>query len=80
MFTCESHRPIRAESMIEAATQFAARKARAAFGRKGYVRLCNLESWASDGSLAEYNAFIGYRSAPGETTGHNVRFTVYQRD
>ena len=80
MFACESHHPIHAETMIEAATQFAARKARAAFGRKGYVRLCNLESWAPNGSFAEFNAFIGYRSAPGEITGYNVRFTVYQRD
>jgi hypothetical protein len=71
------HRDVTAADMKEAAEIFAARKARAAYGRAGYARTCNLESWSQDGTLGEFNAFIGYRSAPNETTGGNVRFTVY---
>lgn len=79
-YHCENHRPIVASEDIEdikaAAEAFAGRKARAAFGRKGYARTCNLESWSQDGAFGEFNAFIGYRTGQHETTGYNVRFTV----
>lgn len=65
------------ENMKDAAEVFAGRKARAAFGRKGYARTCNLESWSQDGAFGEFNAFIGYRTGQHETTGYNVRFTVH---
>ena len=57
---------------------FAAREARRAFGRSGYARTCVQGSYAQDGSFAEYNAFIGTKSGPNETTGRNVMFTVYR--
>lgn len=79
-YHCENHRPIVAsddiESMKDAAVAFANRKARAVFGRKGYARTCNLEGWSQDGTLGEFEAFIGYRTGQHETTGHIVRFTV----
>jgi hypothetical protein len=75
-YICENHRPVSGvESMTDAAEIFAARKARAFFGRSGYVRTCTLESYSQDGQLGEYNAFVGY-STGSETTGRNVRFTV----
>lgn len=80
MITCENHRPItETDDMKEAAEIIAGRKARAAFGRRGYARTCNLESWSQDGTIGEFNAFIGYSTAPHETTGHNVRFTLTRR-
>lgn len=78
-YTCESHQPVYAESMKEAAEIIAARKARAAYGRKGYARTCNCESWSQDNTLGEFNAFIGYSTGRNETSGHNVRFTVTAR-
>lgn len=77
-YTCESHRPVAAQDMREAAEIFAGRKARKAYGRGGYARTCSLESWSRDDhTVGEYNAFIGYRTGRNETTGRNVRFTVY---
>ena len=55
---------------------FARRLARRAFGRKGIVRSIVEDSWTESRDLIEYAAFIGYRTGPNETTGHNVRFTV----
>ena len=75
-YTTSGFRPVRAETMKEAAEIFAGRAARKAFGKKGYVRICNLESYSQDNTLGEYNAFIGYRTGQGETTGVNERFTV----
>jgi hypothetical protein len=71
------HRDVTAADMKEAAEIFAARKARAAYGRAGYARTCNLESWSQDGTLGEFNAFIGVTTGQHETTGSNVFFTVY---
>ena len=80
MYTCEKHQPItNAEGIREAAQIIAMRKAKAAYGRNGYARTCVLDSYSQDGSVAEFCAFIGYRSAPYETTGHSVRFTVTAR-
>ena len=80
MITCENHRPItETDDMKEAAEIIAGRKARAAFGRRGYARTCNLESWSQDGTIGEFNAFIGYSTGLHETTGHNVRFTLTRR-
>lgn len=70
------HKDVLAESMKEAANIFANRKARAIFGRWAYARTCETESWSQDNSLGEFNAFIGYQTGAGETTGKNVRFTV----
>jgi hypothetical protein len=71
------HRNVSADSMKEAAEIFANRKARSAFGRRGYARTCNLESWSQDNTIGEFEAFIGYRTARNETTGRNARFTVF---
>jgi hypothetical protein len=73
-------RSVMAETMADAAEIFANRSARKQFGRRGYARTCTQNSYAQDGSLAEYNAFIGLRSGPGQTSGHNIMFTVYREE
>lgn len=75
-YTCENHRPVQAESMNEAAEVFATRKAKATYGKSAYARTCTKQSWSQDGTIGEYNAFIGYRTGQNETTGSNVHFTV----
>jgi len=40
------------------------------------VRILYVDCCVEDGSLAEFEAFIGYASGHNQTTGHNVRFTV----
>lgn len=81
MYTCENHRPVtHAESMRDAAEIIAARKARAQFGRRAYVRTLHLESWSQDNAVGEWTAFIGVPSVLGGTVGRNVRFTVTRRN
>jgi hypothetical protein len=69
-----------AESMSEAAGLFSARIARKRYGKTGYCRTLNLESWSQDNTLGEYNAFVGYTPAGkhniGTTIGSNIRFSV----
>lgn len=80
-YTTNGMRAVSAESMGEAAGIFAGRKARREFGKSGYCRTVRQDAWAEDGSLAEFEAFIGYTPAGkhnrGSTVGRNVRFTVY---
>lgn len=81
MFTCENHRPVTTtDDMREAAEIIATRKARALYGSSGYARTCTMEGWSIDGSIGEFNAFIGYRTGSHQTTGRNVRFTVTHRE
>jgi len=78
-FRCAGLRPIRQSSVPEGehpSAIFARRLARRAFGRRGIVRTLVEDSWTESRDLIEYGAFIGYRSGPGETTGHNIRFTI----
>ena len=75
-YLCSGYRPVMAESMNEAAEIFAGRMARALYGRKGYARTCTKNSWSQDGTLGEYNAFIGYSTGQNETTGSNTYFSV----
>lgn len=76
-YHCSGFNQLQAVNGQEAARAFAGRMAREKFGRKGYVRLCNLTAWSQDGTMGEFSAFIGY--ATGEcTTGHNVTFTVQE--
>lgn len=77
-YTSTNHRPIVAESMIEAAETFALRKARKVFGRSARVAALCSHAWSADGSMAEWSAFIGYRTGQHETTGHNVMFSVWK--
>lgn len=76
-YTTSGCKAVKAESMNEAAEIFAGRMARKAYGRGGYCRTCTKTSWAQDGSLGEFSAFIGYNTSIRETTGHNINFTVY---
>lgn len=56
---------------------FAKRLALQAYGSRGTVRSLREDCRSQDGSVIEFEAFIGV-PGPGrqETTGHNVRFTV----
>lgn len=81
-YTCENHKPVTADSHQDAAAIFAERKARAENGKQGRVGALNCNSWSSDNTLWEYDAFIG---SPGRRidneqnsiVGRNIRFTVY---
>jgi len=50
--------------------------ARRMYGRRGYCRVCRLESWAADGSSQTWEAFIGHAARGGGTDGHNIRLYV----
>jgi hypothetical protein len=76
LFHCNGHRSVRAAGIREAAKVFSLREARRAFGKRGLVRMLYVDCCTEDGSLAEFEAFIGYPSGRNETTGHNIRFTV----
>ena len=76
LFRCSGHRAVRALGIREAAKVFAAREARRAFGKRGLVRILYVDCCVEGGSLAEFEAFIGYASGFNETTGRSVRFTV----
>lgn len=76
LFHCNGFRSVRAAGIRDAAKVFAAREARRAFGRRGLVRILYVDCCVEDGSLAEFEAFIGYPSGHNQTTGRNVRFTV----
>jgi hypothetical protein len=68
---------VRAHSAEEAANVFAERKARKAYGRRGYVRTLRMDSWAQSGTSATFEAFIGHDgSEPRTTVGHNVWISV----
>jgi hypothetical protein len=76
LYRCSGHRSVRALGIRDAAKVFAAREARRAFGRRGLVRILYVDCCVEGGSLAEFEAFIGYPSGRNETTGRNIRFTV----
>lgn len=65
-----------ADDMREAAMVFAGRLARKSFGRRADVRVLRQDCTSFDYRMAEYEAFIGLTSG-NETTGRNVRFTVW---
>lgn len=80
-YKCDGCKPVRAETMGDAAEIFAARMARRKYGKaRGVVGAGpRLDSWAQDGSTGYYEAFIGYRCQTRhfEVSGGNVRFAVY---
>lgn len=75
-YTSNGFKSVQAESMREAAEIFATRAARRKYGRLAYCRTCTQQAHAQDGSLAEYSAFIGYKTGQSETTGSDIKFTV----
>lgn len=46
--------------------------ARREYGRTGFCRICNLDSWSPDGSLSTYQCFIGYPNRHGGFGGKNI--------
>lgn len=75
-YICSGFNSVKAENMSEAAEVFANRAAKRKYGRKGYCRTCNMGSHSQDGRMAEYSAFIGYKTGQNQTTGGNINFTV----
>ena len=79
-YTCNGCRAITMDDVSagEVAQMFADRLARQKYGRAGYARTCNLNSYSSDGTTGEYQAFLGYTvdKASYTTAGHNVSFTM----
>jgi hypothetical protein len=76
IYICEKHRAVEADTFSEAAGVFALRKARAKYGSSAQVGALRLDCWSQDGTLSEYEAFIGHSTGRNQTTGNNVRFTV----
>ena len=72
-------KPVLAETFTDAGRIFARREARDLYGPSGDCRTCRMGGYSTDGSAAEFSAFIG-RTRGNETTGHNVLFTVYKRN
>ena len=78
-FTCSGFQSVKAETVTAAAEIFANRAAKRKYGRSGYCRTCTMGSYAENGNLAEFSAFIGYKTGPSETSGNNISFTVYKK-
>jgi hypothetical protein len=80
-FTCDNHKAVEIDSMEQAATIFALRKATAKFGKQARVGALRMDCWDENGRFAEFDAFIGYRPDPkrNEISGHNVRFIVHAK-
>jgi hypothetical protein len=76
-FRCAGLRGIRSDDGREAAHIFATRLAKKKYGRSAYVRTLNVDSYSQDGSVSNYQAFVGVRTGSHETTGSNIYFTVF---
>jgi hypothetical protein len=72
-------RSVEACSIRAAAVIFAERAARKQYGKSGYCRTYTEVACSTDGTIAEYSAFIGCtpRGQRNKTAGHNQSFVVY---
>lgn len=80
IYTSPGHRPTDAAdagSQREVGEIFARRKARRLYGRRGTVGALRLDSWSQDGTVMEFDAYIGRPVRDGGVAGRNVRFTVF---
>ena len=80
-YTSHGHRPSSAPdaaSQSEIGELFAQRKARRLYGRTGRVGALRLDGQSPDGSVMEFDAFLGRPAPGGGLAGRNVRFTVYR--
>jgi hypothetical protein len=78
-YTCSGFNAVQAESQKHAATIFANRQAKKEYGKKGYARIVNLNSWSMDNSMGNYDCFIGVDGKgcqSNTTTGHNIHLLV----
>lgn len=78
-YTSPGHKPTDAAgagNQREVGEIFAQRKARRLYGRRGQVGAIRVDSYSQDGSVMEFDAFIGRPAPGGGLAGHNVRFTV----
>jgi hypothetical protein len=78
-YTSPGFRSVEASSMNAAAVIFAERAARKQYGKSGYCRTCTQVVHSTDGTFAEYSAFICYtaRGQRSETVGHNEAFAIH---
>lgn len=77
-YRCGGFRDCQAETIRAAGYIFAERAARRAYGPNGEARTLNTQSYATDGTGVEFQAFIGKTTQSEGTTGHNITFTVYE--
>jgi hypothetical protein len=78
-YTSPGFRSVDACSISAAAVIFAERAARKHYGTSGYCRTCRQVACSTDGTFAEYSAFIGHapRGPRNQTVGHNQSFVVH---
>ena len=74
-YSTHGRKSVQSETIKDAAGIFAARIARAEFGKCGDARTCKMDSYSQDGTYAEFSAFIGITRG-NETTGRNINFSV----
>lgn len=79
LYTCAGFRSVRADGSRDAAEIFATREAVRRYGKRGVCRVLNENGRSIDGTVVEWQAFIGYPTGCGETTGGNICFTVTMR-
>jgi hypothetical protein len=78
-YTSPGFRSVEACSIRAAAVIFAERAACKQYGKSGYCRRYTQVAYSTNGTFAEYSAFIGYtpRGQRNEAPGHNQTFVVY---
>jgi hypothetical protein len=78
-YTSPGFRSVDAYSISAAAMIFAERVARKHYGKSGYCGTCMQVAYSTDGTFAEYRAFIGHalRDPRNQTVGHHQSFVVH---
>lgn len=74
-YRADGFRTVKANDMKEAAGIFADRIARKK-GKRHLVRHVRLNSWSSDGTMGEYQAFIGVYDKKEKTTSGNNELII----
>ena len=75
-YSSAGRRPVLAQCPRDAAEIFALRFARERFGRRATVRTLHCNCHSVDGTVHEYESFVGLRTDPHTVTGRAVYFTV----
>ena len=77
-YSCEDFRPVRAESLTDAAGIFALRKARRIYGRNAVVGTLRCNASTRSGDMGQWDTFLGTPSRDGDgIVGANNYLHVY---
>ena len=71
LYYCDGFRPVRAESMDDAAKIFATRLAIRLYGKSGQVRTLRFDARNGAGTKGTFESYIGRPVQGGATSGHN---------